>query len=323
MTGFSRNTDFHIGEMCIRPGKKSSGELPVAKLVTGNQISIPLYVFNGMAKGPVLWISAAIHGDEVAGVEIIRRVIANIDPRKLSGTIVAVPIVNVHGFLNKERYLPDRRDLNRSFPGSSKGSLAARIAHLFMKEIVERCDLGIDLHTGSNNRTNLPQIRSNLDNPEIRELCEIFGAPIMVHSKLRDGSLREAASDKGKKILLYEGGEANRFEENAIQCAVRGIMNIIVSQNMMDYPPAESNSQSLISRSSFWLRAKKSGILITDSDLGDSVKKGQILGIVHDSLGKRLGRVITHLDGIIIGKITQPLVNQGDAVFHIAEVEKE
>lgn len=316
----AKNTNFEIANMIVKPGTKATGELPLVKLVTGNQISIPLYVFNGNEPGPVIWISAAIHGDEVAGVEIIRQVMEKINPRRLKGTLITVPIVNVHGFLNRERYLPDRRDLNRSFPGSPKGSLAARIAYLFMSEIVNRCDMGIDLHTGSNNRSNYPQIRSDLDNPETRRLCEVFGAPIMLHSKIRDGSLRGAASEIGKKVLLYEGGEANRFDYEAIRIAVNGIMRILSDQDMTEYFTEPMESQTIESRMSSWLRAKKSGIVIMGSELGESVKKGQTLGIIHDSLGKQLGRIIAHSNGLIIGRSMQPLVNQGDAIYHIAEV---
>ncbi len=323
MTDREKNSDFIIGSTTVPPGKKTSGELALAKLLTGNRISIPFYILNGMEKGPSLWISAAVHGDEIAGVEIIRQILEKTDPRHLSGTIVAVPIVNVYGFLQKDRYLPDRRDLNRSFPGSPKGSMAARIAHLFMTEIVDRCDLGIDLHTGSDNRSNYPQVRSDLDDPETRALCEAFGAPVMVHSRLRDGSLRQAAGEKGKKILLYEGGEANRFDDGAIQAGVDGIMNILASRGMMDFPIEKKRNRPVISRSSSWVRSKKSGIFLSSLNLGDWVIKGQPLGIIHDSLGNTLGRVTAHRSGIIIGKITQPLVNQGDAVFHIAEVCEE
>ncbi|MBF9016752.1 MULTISPECIES: succinylglutamate desuccinylase/aspartoacylase family protein [unclassified Oceanispirochaeta] len=318
-----KNSSFEIADMLVKPGTKATGELPLVKLVTGNQISIPLYIFNGYEPGPVIWISAAIHGDEVAGVEIIRQVIEKINPKKLRGTLITVPIVNVHGFLNRERYLPDRRDLNRSFPGSAKGSLAAGIAHLFMSEIVSRCDMGIDLHTGSNNRANYPQIRSDLDNPESKRLCEVFGAPIMLHSKIRDGSLRGAASERGKKVLLYEGGEANRFDYEAIRYAVNGIMRILADQGMTDTFTEPNEMQSLESRNSSWLRAKKSGIAIMGSELGEFINKGQTMGLIHNSLGKQLGRIIAHSSGLIIGRSMQPLVNQGDALYHIAEVNGE
>ena len=176
-----------------------------------------------------------MHGDEIAGVEIIRRVTRSLNARTMSGTLIAVPIVNVHGFLNGDRYLPDRRDLNRSFPGSSNGSLAARIANLFMTEIVKRCDVGIDLHTGSDHRTNLPHVRGDLDDPETRKLAEAFGAPIMLHARVRDGSLRAAATESGATMLLYEGGEAWRFDgRRHRRSASQGIRHVLAELAMID-----------------------------------------------------------------------------------------
>ncbi|WP_051063451.1 succinylglutamate desuccinylase/aspartoacylase family protein, partial [Ilumatobacter nonamiensis] len=215
-----RRPSFSIGDLDVAAGRSAIGQLPISRLVTGNQISIPINVFHGRNEGPVIWLSAAVHGDEIAGVEIIRRALSTIVPRTLAGTIVAVPIVNVHGFLSGDRYLPDRRDLNRSFPGSPGGSLAARVANIFMTEIVQRCDVGIDLHTGSDHRTNLPQIRADLDDPRTRDLAIAFGAPLIMHAKLRDGSMRAAATATGSTVLLYEGGEAWRFDREAIDAAV-------------------------------------------------------------------------------------------------------
>ena len=212
---------FRIGELLVAPGRTATGELPISRLVTGTQISLPIQVVHGRKPGRTVWISAAVHGDEIAGVEIIRRVTRSLNARTMSGTLIAVPIVNVHGFLNGDRYLPDRRDLNRSFPGSPNGSLAARIANLFMTEIVKRCDVGIDLHTGSDHRTNLPHVRGDLDDPETRKLAEAFGAPIMLHARVRDGSLRAAATESGATMLLFEGGEAWRFDAPAIEVGAR------------------------------------------------------------------------------------------------------
>jgi len=321
-SSFIRNSAFEIGNLQVMPGKAEKGELPVAKLVTGSRISLPLHVLNGTKPGPVVWMSAAIHGDEVAGVEIIRQVTERINPKKMEGTVIAVPIVNVHGFLSMDRYLPDRRDLNRSFPGSPKGSLGSRIAFLFMREIVSRCDMGIDLHTGSDSRINLPQVRADLDNPELRKLCSVFGAPVMLHSHLRDGSLREAASDRGTKVLLYEGGEANRMESGSIRTGTNGILRVLQEMGMikMENPPL--GNKVIECRRSSWLRARKSGLALLNVLLGDRVEKGQELGIIHDSVGNRLGRILAQMEGIVIGKVQQPLVNQGDAVVHIAEVYK-
>jgi predicted deacylase len=311
---------FIIGDLMVNPGRSAAGELPVSRLVTGTQISLPLRIFHGKHPGAVMWISAAVHGDEIAGVEIIRRVASGLDPKSMSGTLITVPIVNVHGFLNGDRYLPDRRDLNRSFPGSPKGSLAARVADLFMREIVSRCDVGIDLHTGSDHRANLPQIRSDLDDPETRRLSEVFGASLMIHAKLRDGSLRQAATETGARVLLYEGGEAWRFDTNAINAGVLGIRRILSYLHITAEETVPSGLMPPESRSSTWIRARRSGIALLESDLGDMVNAGRQLGAVYDSVGRRLSRIVTPKSGLVIGLIKQPLVNQGDAIVHIAEV---
>ena len=198
---------FAIGGVRIRSGTVRALELPITRLVTGADVTLPVRVVHGREDGPRIWIDAAIHGDEVAGVEVVRQVMAGLDPKTFRGTLVAVPIVNVLGFMTGDRYLPDRRDLNRSFPGSPRGSLASRIAHLFMREIVAGCEVGIDLHTGSDRRSNLPQVRADLDDPRTRELAAAFGAPVMLHAGIRDGSLRHAAGEHGAKVLLYEAGE--------------------------------------------------------------------------------------------------------------------
>ncbi len=196
---------FAIAGVRIRAGTARALELPITRLVTGADVTLPVRVVHGREDGPTIWLDAAIHGDEVVGVEVIRQVMASLDPKTFCGTLVAVPIVNVLGFMTGDRYLPDRRDLNRSFPGSARGSLASRIAHLFMREVVAKCEVGIDLHTGSDRRSNLPQIRADLDDPGTRELAQAFGAPVMLHAKIRDGSLRHAAREQGAKVLLYEG----------------------------------------------------------------------------------------------------------------------
>lgn len=316
-----RRPSFRLGDLDVAAGRSATGEVPVARLVTGNMISIPIRVLHGAQPGPTIWLSAAVHGDEIAGVEIIRRTLASLDPRSLRGTIIAVPIVNVHGFLNGDRYFPDRRDLNRSFPGSANGSLAARVAHLFMNEIVDRCDVGIDLHTGSDHRTNLPQIRADLDDLQTRDLATAFGAPLMLHAKLRDGSLRAAATATGATVLLYEGGEAWRFDPHALSVGVSGIGRVLQRLDMVDGPVEEPEIVPLESRSSTWVRTRRSGIALLDVELGDHVTKGQPLVTVYDSVGKRLAVNKASVDGVVIGHIQQPLVNQGDAVVHVARLD--
>lgn len=314
---------FRIGEMLVPPARAATGELPIARLVTGTQISLPIQVVHGRRPGRTVWVSAAVHGDEIAGVEIIRRVTRSLNARTMSGTLIAVPIVNVHGFLNGDRYLPDRRDLNRSFPGSSYGSLAARIADIFMTEIVKRCDVGIDLHTGSDHRTNLPHVRADLDDPETRKLAEAFGAPIMLHARLRDGSLRAAATESGATMLLYEGGEAWRFDSWALDAGVQGIRNVLAELAMIDRDDDGPRTAPIESRRTTWVRARRSGLALLQTQLGGTVQRGELLGVIHDSVGKRLSRITAPRAGVVIGHIQHPLVNQGDAVVHIADVSDD
>jgi uncharacterized protein len=238
-------------------------------------VEMPVWVINGKRAGPRLFISAAIHGDELNGIEIIRR-IRERPLRGLRGTLLLVPVVNVFGLLHHSRYLPDRRDLNRSFPGSEHGSLAARLAQLFMSEIVERCTHGIDLHTGTVHRSNLPQVRAQLDDPATRELALAFGAPVVLDSRLRDGSLREAAADRGIPTLIYEAGEALRFDEVGIRVGVAGILEVMRHLGMLPRRPRRTASPApVIAQGSYWLRAPEGGILRSASRLGQHVGAGE------------------------------------------------
>lgn len=314
------SSDFTIGKYTIKPGERASFDLPVTTLYTHTPVAIPVQVIRGKKPGPRVFVSAALHGDEINGVEIIRRFLFHGSLKRLRGTIIAIPIVNVHGFINHSRYLPDRRDLNRSFPGSSKGSLAARLAYLFMKEIVSKCTHGIDLHTGAIHRDNLPQIRANLDDDETSRLAAAFGVPVLLNSDLRDGSLREAAAEAGIPMLLYEAGEALRFNEVSIRAGVRGIINVLRALDMI--PKSSKATKKVISpiiaRSSVWYRAPASGIMRNAIALGARVSKNQVLGIVADPFGKTESPVIAQHNGILIGRTNIPLVNEGDALFHVA-----
>jgi predicted deacylase len=252
-------------------------------------------------------------------VEIIRQVLEGLDPRMMSGTVLAVPVVNVHGFNTGDRYLPDRRDLNRAFPGSRRGSLAARIAYLLMTEVVGRCSVGIDLHTGSDLRTNLPQIRADLDDADTLALARTFAAPITIHSRTRDGSLRQAATDAGATVLVYEGGEASRFDPAAISSGAEGTRRVLAQLGVTPdghHAPAET----VLSRRSRWVRAHRSGIVHLDVDLGAHVEEAEQIAAIHDPYGKRLSRLIAPSRGIVIAHTQAALVNQGDAVVHVAEI---
>lgn len=318
MTAVRKRDAFHIADQVVAPGRRAKLELPIARLVSGTPVALPVLVLHGRGPGPSVWLSAALHGDELCGVEIIRRILEQVDTASLAGTLIAVPVVNVHGFNTGDRYLPDRRDLNRSFPGSARGPLASRVAHLMMTEIIGRCEVGIDLHTGSDHRINLPQIRGDLDNPDVLRLAQAFAAPVSLHSRVRDGSLREAATESGATALLYEGGEADRFDESSITAGTDGCLRVLAHRGMIEAAPPATRSTEM-ARSSRWMRARMSGILHLDVRLGDRVETGQVIATVHDPFGKRLGTIKSNATGVVIGNTQRPLVNRGDALLHVAE----
>ncbi|HET7569430.1 MAG TPA: succinylglutamate desuccinylase/aspartoacylase family protein [Gammaproteobacteria bacterium] len=313
----------NLGGTDIAPGSRTTLHLPLGQLYTHNPISMPVHVIHGRRAGPCLFVSAAIHGDELNGIEIIRRLLIRPALNHLRGTLLAVPIVNVLGVLQQSRYLPDRRDLNRSFPGTEKGSLTARQANLFMTEIVAKANYGIDLHTGAINRSNLPQIRANLDDVETRRLAEAFGTPVILNSDLREGSLREVAAQLGITTLLYEAGEALRFDELSIRAGVRGVTNVMRAIGML--PPSRSKHEHpkpALAAGSNWVRAPVSGVARFEVALGAWVKKGELLGRIADPFGGHEEDVAAPYAGLVIGCTNIPLVYEGDAMFHLAHFDR-
>jgi len=314
--------DFELGGVRIAPGSRRTVNLQTANFYTNAPVHLPVIVQHGCTPGPKLFVSAALHGDEIIGVEIIRRLLKLPQLAGLCGTLLAVPIVNVLGFMHQSRYLPDRRDLNRSFPGRDGGSLAARLAHMFLREVVGRCDYGIDLHTGALHRPNLPQIRADFSQPENLRLARAFGAPLLVNSLPTAGTLREYTTEKGIHVLLYESGEALRFDEVCIRIGVQGVQNVLRILGMLPEagvtaPPPEP----VVAQNSVWSRAPGSGILRTQVRLGDAVQKGQTLGMVGDPFGDAEMPVSSPIDGLVIGRLNLPLVYEGDALFHLAQVD--
>lgn len=312
-----------IGGVNIAPGERKKIYLRVARLYDFTEMTVPVEVIRGKEEGPRLFISAAIHGDELNGVEIIKRLLKHKSLKKIRGTLIVVPIVNVYGYNNKSRYLPDRRDLNRNFPGSSKGSLAAQLANTFMNEVVKQCTHGIDLHTGAIHRSNLPQIRADLDDPETNRLAHAFNVPVMIKSKFPDGSLRDAARNCKIPMLLFEGGEALRHDSTVIRAGLNGILTLMNDIKMISFNSARKadDSSVFIALSSTWVRAPQSGSLRPIRHIGNRVKKGQVLGVISDPFGGNKMEVVANCAGVIIGAVTMPLLNKGDAVFHIASFE--
>ena len=307
----------------VYPGETKRLELETVPLYTDTIMSIPVFVKRGKRAGPTLFVSAAIHGDELNGIEIISRLINSKSIKSIKGTLIAVPFVNGYGVLSQSRYLPDRRDLNRSFPGSKRGSLAGRIASLFLNEIVAKCDYGIDLHTGAIHRTNLPQIRANLDDECTMEMAKAFGVPVLINSNLRDGSLREAADELGINMLLYEAGEALRFDELSIRAGLKGIVNVMRHLDMLAKRQTKKNTvEPFVARQSGWVRASDSGFVTHQKELGDYVEKGDCLATIKGPFGDVLDVVKSTATGIIIGKQNIPLAQEGEAMYHIAYFTK-
>ena len=315
------NSKLIIANTEILRGTRVTINLELPKLYN-TPTNLPIRVLRGKKDGPIVFVSAAIHGDELNGIEIIRRLRKLNILNKLKGTLILVPIVNVYGIMNLSRYLADRRDLNRSFPGSEKGSLGSRVAKIFFDEIVNRCDLGIDLHTASIHKSNLPQVRTNIDNEYTFKLAKSFQAPVVLHSELRDGSLRSVAQDAGIPILLYEAGEALRFDEFSIRIGVKGIINVLREMDMLPHLNNKRNTKTpIITRNSTWIRSNESGMLRTIKALGDTVKKDEIIAYIDEPLGDDSFEVRALFDGVIIGKSEIPLVQEGDAIFHIAKLK--
>jgi uncharacterized protein len=308
-----------IGGQEILPGERRVIDIPVAPMYTHDTLSLSVQVVRGRLPGPTLFVCAAIHGDEINGVEIIRRLLKKPIISKLRGTLIAIPIVNIYGFIHHSRYLPDGRDLNRSFPGSSRGSLTGRLAQTFMNEIVAKSTHGIDLHTGARHRSNFPQIRADLDDPATLDITNAFGAPLAMNSKIRDGSLRQCASDIGVPVILYESCEALRFDEIYIRAGEKGIINVMRHLGMLRKGQAKIKPP-VVSQESNWIRAPASGVMRVLVALGTEVTQGQIIGYIADPLGSTEVEVIAEHPGIVIGRTNLPLVYEGDALFHVASV---
>lgn len=312
-----------IGDVEVLPGETKRIQLPMPPLYTDTHMSIPVHVQRGKRDGPTLFVSAAIHGDELNGIEIVKRLLKTPAIQKLRGTLIAVPMVNVYGVLSQSRYLPDRRDLNRCFPGSKKGSLAGRIAHLFLNEVVNQCDVGIDLHTGAIHRSNLPQVRANLDDEETMAIAKAFGLPVLLNADLRDGSLRQAAGEQGVKMILYEAGQALRYDEFSIRAGVKGVVNVMRHIGMLNKTKKTGRETKMfVARQSGWVRANESGFVVHVAQLGDHVEKGQVLATISDPFGDMLDRVLSPQEGVVIGKQNIPLAQEGEALYHIAYFRK-
>lgn len=299
-------------------------EIPLSVLSNHTPISLPVQIIHGRRDGPTLFVSAAVHGDEIIGVEIIRRISRSRALRGLSGTLVLIPIVNAFGFISHSRYLPDRRDLNRSFPGSQNGSLASQLAHRFLTDVVSLCDFGIDLHSAAVHRVNLPQIRISAQDQKALELARAFEPPVIVQADLREGSLRAAAAEIGVPILLYEAGEALRLDEFSARVGVKGILKVLSHLGMIRHRSIRhGNVEAPLVRKMAWVRAPAGGIFRTLRVAGDHVRRGDALGYISDPFGDKEAEVKSPHSGLVVGRSNNPAVNQGDALYNIAQMPRK
>ncbi|WP_372862394.1 succinylglutamate desuccinylase/aspartoacylase family protein [Spongiibacter sp.] len=284
--------------------------------VAGLSMPTPVLIAAGVNPGPTLCLTAAVHGDELNGVETIRRVMFSLESDKLSGTVIGVPIVNMHGFLRTSRYLPDRRDLNRYFPGDVKGSSAARIAHSFFNEIIAHCDRLIDIHTGSFHRTNLTQLRSDLGKESVRQFSKMFHDVTVLDGAGGSGTLRRAAVDAGIPAVTLEAGEPLRMQLKEVKQSVNGIKAVMHYMQMIDDKPVRAPKQKVFYKS-LWLRAEQSGVFLSETKLGENVRKGDILGTVTDPITNRSSVIRSTVDGQIIGMALNQMVMPGFAAYHV------
>lgn len=309
---------FHLHNHRIAPGSRASIHIPAARLYNDAPMDLHVNVLHGVKAGPVVLVCAAIHGDELNGVEICRRLSIQVDPTQLSGTLMIVPVVNMFGFIQQSRYLPDRRDLNRCFPGSERGALGSRLAYLFNIQLVQRATHIIDLHTGAIHRGNLPQIRVNMDNPNACAMAEAFNCPVILNSKDRDGSLRALAGELNIPLILYEAGEALRFDFTAIEAGFNGVTNVLKVLRMLKGRRTRKKVKPVWAQKSLWVRSNSDGLVVKLAELGQTVTRGQIIAQISAPHGGHSTDIAASVSGIIIGASNIPVTNEGEALFHIA-----
>lgn len=305
-----------INGTIIDLGENMRVNLNVYYLPTGAKMEIPVYVFRSKKKGPTALFMAGMHGDEINGIEILRNLLKEKYFENLDrGSVIAIPIVNVVSFLNRNRELPDGRDLNRCFPGTRRGSLGSRIAYDMMHKIIPQIDFGVDFHTGGHEINNYPQVRCVFDEPKSMELAKAFGSPFILNSAYREKSLRKESAKLGKSILVYESGESNRFNSIGIKEGINGCLRLMKNLKMLD--AATPKSQSITLTGSKWIRAKISGLFRTTKKFGTFVEKDQVIGTVSSPYAELDKQLIAPSDGFLIGINNKPVVNEGDALIHI------
>ncbi|MHA7099109.1 succinylglutamate desuccinylase/aspartoacylase family protein [Roseivirga pacifica] len=300
----------------ILPGEEAVINVNIGKLPSHSSIDLNITVARAMEDGPTLLLSGGLHGDEVNGIEIVRRIIEHEWHRPKIGTVICIPIINMYGFIHFSRYVPDGKDVNRSFPGNKNGSLASRVAHYLTHNIIPKIDVGLDFHTGGAERTNFPQLRCVLKDEKNAKIADVFQPPFIINAPYRPKSLRQTAARMGKHILVYEGGESTRFDEYAIEQGIEGTLRVMKYLGMRERAPVADRKPITVKNSS-WVRAKNSGIFHTLIAYGDEVHKNQIVGYISDPFGASKSRIKSPANGYVIGLNHNPIVHQGDAIMHI------
>ncbi len=313
---------FPLLDSQVLPGKLARLEWKGSQSFSGGEVVSPVVVLHGVRPGPVLCLTAGVHGDELNGVEIVRQITRIVDPADLGGTIVAVPIVNLFGFSRNSRYLPDRRDLNRFFPGTRYGSIASRIAHGFFTQVMTHCDALVDFHTGSFDRSNLPQVRADLRTPEVREFTRGFGATTVLHSPGTRGMLRYAATLAGIPAVTFEVGGPGELQAAEIAFGVQAIQTLLHKLGMTRHLPEWDATQPIFYDSQ-WVRADAGGLLLSRVELGDAVERGQVLGVVIDPINDIERELVSPVKGHVLGKARNQVVLPGFAAFHVGEETSE
>ncbi len=311
-----------FGGKVVKPGDVVQVDLKVSETVSHQPGRIPVIVIRGRQPGPTLYVTSAVHGDEINGVAVVRHLIAGLSGEGLvKGTLICVPVANRFGFDTNDRYLPDRRDLNRHFPGDRKGHMAARIADHLFRHVVAISDAGIDLHTAARGSSNLCHIRGDADVADVHALMHATGVPVLVHGDGPRGSLRRAATEIGVPSLLFEAGEASRFHRHAVEIGHHSVLRLLSHLGMVEAAFAKPPFQTLVRRSE-WVRADHGGILDLRIEPGDLVAKGQEIGTVYDPYGGHVDQVRATHAGVVLGVATDPLINPGMALVHVGELDK-
>lgn len=316
---------FSISGIKVFAGESREIYLKVSESYLAGGIHIPVTVIRGKHDGPVAFVTGAIHGDEINGADIVRRLIFDIDHEQLTGTLIAVPVVNIPGFLAQSRYLPYHRDLNRFFPGKRGGNNAERLAARIFHEIIMKCDFGIDLHTASEGRSNLPHVRGDMTHPRVRELARAFGATVLVDQKGARGTLRRSATDAGVPTILFEAGESSRFSPRVSASGLRGVLSVLHAMGMWPAAPGKKRTRppfQVIVKASDWIRAPKGGILDLAVKAGDLIYEGDLVGSILNPFGKTVTQIRSPLTGIVIGVTTAPLTVPGTGIIHVAKLKK-